>query len=441
MKRIFGEFTYGPGPSKGCWWDETCAISERQKLKGSRRYDVAVIGAGITGISAALHMAQSGLAVCVLEEKTIGWGASARNGGFCCLGGGMVADSTLDRRFGIDGRREWRAAEKTAVNLVGQLIETHGIAVDRHSDGETELAHRPMDMARLQEKVRRIETNYGVIPQLVARQDLAENGLAGPFYGAMTIPIGFGLNPRKYVAGLAEAAEVAGADIFEHSQLQSLHAFSGKWRAVSGSADVIADQVIFATNGYSSEDLPDWLAGRYLPAQSNVLVTRPLTPGELASSGWSSDQMAYDTRNLLHYFRLMPDKRFLFGMRGGVLSSAAAEARARARTRRHFSRMFPAWAHVETPNSWSGLVCLSRRQLPFVGAIPRHPGLWAGLCFHGNGVAMGTYSGKLLAQLVQSRTSTNVPIAIREPLQKIPLGRARRMLMPAIYFGLAVADL
>lgn len=172
-----------------------------------------------------------------------------------------------------------------------------------------------------------------------------------------------------------------------------------------------------------------------------MIVTRKLTEDEKASAGWTSDQMAYDTRNLLHYFRLMPDGRFLFGMRGGVLTGAAAEARARKLIRSDFDAMFPAWRDVETTHNWSGMVCVSRDMLPFVGPVPSQRGLWAGLCYHGNGVAMGSYSGALLAQLVQGKTPDMLyPAAVQKPLRRFELGRWRRALMPFAYAGLMLAD-
>jgi glycine/D-amino acid oxidase-like deaminating enzyme len=201
---------------------------------------------------------------------------------------------------------------------------------------------------------------------------------------------------------------------------------------------VNAEQVIIATNGYSSDDLPDWLAGRYIPAQSNIIVTRPMSENELGAQGWTTLQASYDSRNLLHYFRLMPDRRFLFGMRGGLTSNPGAEARARARVRRDFETMFPAWAHVETPFRWSGMVCLARNGTPFAGPVPGRPGMFAGLAYHGNGVAMGSYTGKLLSGLLLGRN--DVPPPMQMPMSRFPLGRARRALLPPVYLAKGLMD-
>ena len=441
MTRIFPGYTYGSGPRAGCWWDTTCQIPDQPSLDAARSVDVAVIGAGFTGVSAALHLARFGVETIVLEAEFTGWGASGRNGGFCCLGGGMLGDAQLDARFGKPERLEFRAAEKAAVALVARLIAELDLDVDRHSAGETELAHRPKDMAALRRKAETTEENYGVSAQLIDQADLPAQGLTGPFFGALTVPVGFGLNPLKYLTGVARAAEDAGARIFHYTPVRALAADGGRYRITCDTGTVTAKNVVIATNGYSSEHLPPWLSGRYMPGQSNVLVTRPLTQAEIDAQGWSSDQMCYDTRHLLHYFRLMPDRRFLFGMRGGLLSSPAADQRARKRILRDFANLFPAWAEVEPEHIWSGLVCLARNRLPFVGELPDMPGLWAGLCYHGNGIAMGTLSGKIIAERIAEREPDIHPRVLRSPLAQFPFGRARRVIMPPVYAGLALSDL
>lgn len=403
---------------------------------------MVIIGAGFTGISAALHLAQAGVSVTVLEAKHVGWGASGRNGGFCCLGGGMAGDALLDRRFGKAGRIAFRRSEHAAIALVERVIAEHGIDVDRHSRGETSLAHRAKDMDILRATAASLAENYGVEHSLHSQGELIALGMAGPFHGGLTIDAGFGLNPRKYLAGLAAAAQRQGAAIHENSAVSQLEPKGQGWQLHANGHILHADHVILATNGYSAEDLPPWLAGRYLPSQSNVIVTRPLTQEELATAGWTSDQMAYDTRNLLHYFRLMPDRRFLFGMRGGVLTGPAAEARATRKIRADFAAMFPAWRHVEAQHNWSGMVCVARDKLPFVGPVPDHVGLWASLCYHGNGIAMGSYCGALLAELVQGKTpKMPYPDALKGPLRRFELGRWRRALMPFAYAGLMLCDL
>lgn len=441
MKRVFPDYTYGTGPRSGCWWDETIAAPEWQTLDRDLSVDVAVIGGGFTGISAALHLAERGVSVAVLEAENPGFGASGRNGGFCCLGGSKMDTAAMTRAWGAAAAADWEAAELAAVNLVDGLLDRHRIDADRHSQGETRLAHRPSDMDRLRRTAEEMANGPGPSPRLIERRDLVVHGLGGRFFGALTTPVGFALNPRKYLFGIAKAADRAGARLFRNAPVASIARSAGCHVLTAGSGRVRAGTVLVATNGYSSEDVPGWLAGRYMPAQSTVMVTRPMTDAELSAQGWTSDQMAYDTRFLLHYFRLMPDRRFLFGMRGGLLSSPRAENAVRARARRHFEAMFPAWAAVETTHSWSGMVCLARNRTPYVGPVPGMPGVFAGLAYHGNGVAMGSYAGRLLADLALGRDpDLPWPAPMREPMRRFPLGGWRRLLMAPLYAGLALRD-
>ena len=381
MTRIYPAYTYTSGPRDGCWWDETCAASQWTALTTEIRTEVAVIGAGVTGLSAALRLAEAGCDIVVLEEHVPGWGASGRNGGFCCLGGAKASDAAIKRRFGDEAHKDYRHAEARAVGFVAELLERLQIDADTHSQGETVLAHRPKDYEGFKIQAAAIKETLDVSPTITPKADLAEAGLAGPFHGAMTIPIGFGLNPRKYLVGLVAALNSAGHRVFGNSPVEQIKPDGNGYRLHTPQGTVLANKVIVATNGYSSDTMPKALSGRYLPTQSNVLVTRPLTQAELGVAGWTSNQMAYDTRNLLHYFRLMPDRRFLFGMRGGLRSGPSAEAKARAMVRRDFERMFPAWRAVESPHSWSGCWRLGRGRSTICGLwISRQWGRDGQLC-------------------------------------------------------------
>ncbi|MBO9429094.1 FAD-binding oxidoreductase [Sulfitobacter sp. R18_1] len=441
MKRIYADFAYSEAPRAGCWWDQTHGAPERPALQGAAQADVVIIGGGFTGLNAALHLAQAGVGATVLEAERVGFGASGRNGGFCCLGGGMLDDAALDRKFGRAERLGWRQAEVAAIRQVEDFIAARGTNVDRHSQGETQLAHRPRDFEEMRGRLDYYAENYGVTARLTEKADLAAEGLNAGFEGAITVPIGFGLNPRKYVTALAQAAEEAGAAIYHNSPATGVTGQEGAFEVTTPQGRIRAERVIIATNGYSSEDLPPWLAARYMPTQSSVIVTRPMTEAELSAQGWTSQQASYDSRHLLHYFRLMPDNRMLFGVRGGLMSNPNSERRALARARADFEAMFPAWRHVETPHGWSGMVCIARNRMPFVGQVPDQPGIFAGLCYHGNGVAMGSYSGALLADLVRGITPERpYPAPMRAPLARFELGRFRRAVMPFAYAGFALSD-
>ncbi|MEM6372627.1 MAG: FAD-dependent oxidoreductase [Pseudomonadota bacterium] len=437
MRRIFSDYAYSEGPRDGCWWDKTVDMSAHPQLMGDVTCDVVVVGAGFTGLSAAYHLACSGASVVVLDANAVGWGASGRNGGFCCLGGGKISDVSLDKRYGHAARLAWRQAEKAAVDLVDTLITDLGLEVDRHSTGETCLAHRPSVARAFEQDLLAVRENYGVDAKILSRGALATAGMAGPFHGAMTIPVGFALNPRKYVAGICSAAKGAGVRVFEHSAVTDVLADG----VLTRQGKVKADRVIIATNGYSSEDVPRAMAGRYMPTQSTVIVTRPLSEAEKLAQGWTTQQMCYDSRHMLHYFRLMPDDRFLFGMRGGLFSSPRTERHARARVVRDFRRLFPAWADVDIPFAWSGMVCLARNLVPFAGQLDERSNVLAGFAYHGNGVAMGTFTGKLLADLALGHAPELFPSVMARSPHHFPFAGMRRAIMPPVYGAFRLDDL
>lgn len=427
-RRIYEGYAYSDAARAECIWplpDQTWP-----ELTDAETTEVAIVGGGFTGLSAALHLAQSGAEVTLLEAHVPGWGASGRNGGFCCIGGDKIGLGAIRQRFGVAAAQAYFNAQRGAIDLVDDLLSTHGIDAETHSSGELQLAHRPDILPTLRAE-RDLWAEYGVDATLIPQQDLADQGASGTFHGGLHVPLGFALNPGRYLTGLATAAANVGALIRANSLVQSITRSGSTYKLKTPRGQLTARKLILATNGYGADGLPDWLTGRYLPLQSNILITRPLTEDEIFAQGWTTDLMAYDSRHLLHYFRLLPDRRFLFGARGNVRASAQGQAAMRARMRRDLAAMFPAWVNVETPFFWSGLVSLSRDLLPYAGPIGDWEDAWVGMNYHGNGVAMGTWVGARLADLAMGRDPL-LPVHAR-PLPRFPLPSIRRSyLYPAI---------
>ena len=212
MRRIFPEFAYGAGPREGCWWDRGLELPELPVFTGQARADVAIVGGGFTGLNAALTLAENGADVVLLEAAHPGWGASGRNAGFCCLGGGVAPDAWLDREYGIADRRAWRQCELRAIQHVEDRIAGLGLDVDRHSRGETLLAHRARDARKFEGAAESIAENYGVTPVIHGAEAFGDG-----FHGALTTPVGFALNPGKYMSGLVQACLDRGVRIFAQS--------------------------------------------------------------------------------------------------------------------------------------------------------------------------------------------------------------------------------
>jgi glycine/D-amino acid oxidase-like deaminating enzyme len=434
MRRLYEPAAYDTGRWPDSHWRATAPAAPRHApLQGAARAEVAVVGAGYAGLNAALVLAARGIDVAVLDAGQPGWGASGRNGGFCCIGGTKLPDAEIARRHGIDEARALRRFQIGAVEHVAGLLETHGIDAERGPPGEICIAHSPRAWAELRAEVEERNRLMGEALRLIPREELAQEGLGcAVAHGASYDPTGFPLHPMRYVLGLVEAARSAGVRLYGDSAVTGLAPADGGWRLATPGGEVRARKVLVATNGYSSEDLPPWLSGRTLPALSTILVTRPLTGDERRAQGWTGQRMAYDSRSLLHYFRLLRDGRFLFGMRGGLSAAPAAEARIRAEARRHFEIMFPAWSRVETEREWSGLVCLTGSLTPYVGPVPGAEGLFAALGWHGNGVSTASFGGQAAGRMIAGEPG-RLPAPLAAPPRRFPLAPFRRNLLALAY--------
>lgn len=428
MRRPYEPLAYGDRPIRDSFWPIT--VRDRPSwppLHGEHRADFAIVGGGYTGLSAALTLAEAGADVVLLDAKAPGWGASGRNGGLVSVGSAKLEDDAIERRFGRADAQVFFDAERAAVDLVADYLDRYGIDADRHSDGYTFVAHSPRAVEAVRAYGDSYRRRYGLPFEFLGRAAMAERGLHSPeFHAAANLPVGFALNPMKFVLGLTRAAEAAGVRLHAHTPVAGLsrenghvlHTPTGRLRART---------VLFATNGYGSDAMPPALAHRFLPVQSNILVTRPLTDEEIAAQGWWSAQMVVDSRSLLHYLRLLPDRRMLFGLRGSVRATEATIAATQARARADFDRIFPAWRHVETPHFWSGLICMSRRLVPFAGPVPGMENAFAAFAYHGSGVSMAPYAGALIADMALGREARPHPDLMKRPPARFELGPLRRL--------------
>ncbi|MDN3639120.1 FAD-dependent oxidoreductase [Simiduia curdlanivorans] len=429
------------GAPAASYWRATATEPDYRTPAPKAVYDAAIVGAGYTGLTAAIALAHKGLSVALIDAQQPGWGASGRNGGFCCLGGDHLGIGAIEKRFGTEQAQRYVQAQLAAIAQVKRNCEDFNISADICGIGETLLAHREKTQAQLHQTQAAFQQHYGLEAQLLSSVELKQRGqCASASFAGLHMPAGFGLHPLKYCYGLVRAAQNLGVDFYNNHTVAALKHTSGRRQLNTSRGQLNARKVLMATNGYTQDAMHPSLNGRVLPALSNILVTRPLTQQELDSQGWWSTNPSYDTRNLLYYFRLLPDQRFLFGGRGGIRQSEASFAARRKQHGVDFQRYFPAWAQVDVDYFWRGHVALARQQTPHIAALGDE--LYCALAYHGNGVAMASWSGHKAAALMlkDAAAIAEVPAFMQNKPKAFPLPQLRTGYLAAAYLAYNCVD-
>ena len=435
-----------PEPHVPSYWAETAGPEPAgvQALTSDRRAEVAVIGGGYTGLAAAYRLAGiHGLDTVVLEAHRIGWGASGRNGGFALISLGKLGLQERIRKWGLEAARRSIGIGVEAVETVRELIAKEQIACDPQPDGWLLVAHRPDAVAEVEERVRIYREVFGYRDvEFLDRARLERDGyLRGPAaYGALRFRNAFGLHPLKYVRGLAAAALSRGATLCDRSPVVAWRREDGEHVLVTPAGVVRARKVVVATNGYTHDALHPFFDGRVLPATSNVVVTRPLTEAEWREVGMLTTQVYSDTRKLLFYWRRLPDGRMLFGGRAGVLDTSAGLRRRRRRLEAAIAEKWPVLRGVGSESFWHGNVCLSYDLMPHVNTAEGDPSVAYAMAYLGSGVAMATYCGGLVADLVAGKDLPHDTPLTATGLARFPLPFLRRAYLAGAYVAYSVKD-
>lgn len=410
-------------------------------VAGDMEVDIAIVGGGYTGLSTALHLGRKfGLRSHVLEANRIGWGCSGRNGGFATLGIGKTSMAGWIRRWGEAEARRIFDQSGDAVRLVRRLLTEESIDADATPDGNLELAHLPNRMRVLEHDQRFLDSKFGVKSRLIDKVELERTYLISrEAHGALLFETGFALHAMKYVRGLARAAQRAGAVLHDSSPVRSWARDGKRHVLTTPRGTVRAKQVVIAGNGYTGDRLHPAIDGRLLPALSNIVVTRPLTDVERAALNWTTTLPISDSRNLLFYYRQLPDRRILFGARGGIEDTAASRASHRLWLERRLTDMFPILKGIETTHFWNGWVCVPFDKSPHVNSIEDGTVHYA-LGYVGTGVALATYCGLLLAHRLAGDGGVKPSPLLARPLPRFPFPALRRTYQRAMYAYFELQD-
>jgi glycine/D-amino acid oxidase-like deaminating enzyme len=381
--------------------------------------DVAIIGAGFTGLSAARTLARRGANVIVLESETIGWGASSRNGGMV-LTGLKLGVNKLIAMYGRELAQRMYAASLDTIACVEHIVNEENIDCAFTRTGHLEVACKQAhfdDYARQAEVIAR-EFNHEL--RVVERHQLADEIGSSIYYGGMVDESSAGLNPAQYVAGLGVAALRAGACIFESTRVERIERESRDaspgWRIVTSRGPVWARDVFVATSGYTSKATPA-LAKKIIPIGSYIITTEVL-PEALAHELSPRNRQIYDSKNYLYYYRLTPDKRMLFGGRAAFFPETEDSIRRSAELlRRGMIEVYPQLRNTNVGYVWGGTLDFAFDIMPHAGEIN---GIYYSLGYAGHGVAMATWQGQKMAERIAGAKPDNPFVGI--PFPGSPLG-------------------
>lgn len=392
------------------------ALAPFPKARGAISCDVCVVGGGYSGLSAALHLAEMGFDVVLLEAQRVGFGASGRNGGQ--VGTGQRRDqASLERMVGDGPARALWDAGLEAVDLVRALIQTHGMDCGFH-EGIIYTAHRARLVPAMHAEVAHLEKRYGY-DKAHCLDKAALAGLVGsPAYHGGALDLGGGhLHPLRYALGLARAAANAGVRIFEGTTVTEVSQTPCVLRTKD--AQVTARHVILGANGYLGA-LQGAVAARVMPINNYIVATEPL-PRALAESLIRDNRAVADSKFVVNYFRLSEDLRLLFG--GTESYSYRFPRDIAAKVRRPMLEIFPQLAQTRIEYAWGGTLGITTTRMPHFARLKGNILSLGG--YSGHGVAMATLGGKYAALAVAGQAQS-FDLMAQVPTPRFPGGARLR---------------
>jgi glycine/D-amino acid oxidase-like deaminating enzyme len=400
-------------------------------LTGRPHVGVAVIGAGFTGLSAALHLAESGVDVAVLEAREIGWGASGRAFGQV-VPYLKIGHADILRHYGRERGARVIDAIAASPDLVFELIARHGIECWAVRTGLIFAAHAPAGRRDLEGRTAYWQ-DRGAPVEMLEGARCAEAVGSSLYQAASLDRRGGNLNPLAYARGLARAAVAAGAAIHTSTPVQGIARRDGRWVVEAGADGLTADAVLLATNAYTTQLWPG-LAESIIPLRGHGFVSTPLSDN-VRRSILPGGQSLTDTRRLFSGVRMLPGGRLHASAYGPISGPepAAAFSRVDARVR----RLYPQLGAVQWDEAWSGWVAMTTDHVPRMHELA--PGLFAGLGYNGRGIAAATLMGRELAARVCGASDEALVFPL-VPVRKQPWHRAAPFLVGALARWYRVLD-
>jgi gamma-glutamylputrescine oxidase len=400
-------------------------------LDTSRRCDVCVIGGGLTGLAAALRLAEAGINVVLLEKQRMGWAASGRNGGFVSPG---FAQSifAVERRLGIEHARELYRVSVEGVAAIRNLIRINSRDDIIGGRGWLKMIrHGRVD--EMERQAERMVRDYGAAMEFVDRFGLAEYVTTDRYRAGLLDMEPFHIHPLEFVGLVAQQAARAGASLYENSRVTSVRRQSGQWQVRSNRVNVAAEHIVLATSAYGGPSRR--LNGAILPVATYV-VTAQSRQGKLGSA-IRFEGCIGDTRRASDYYRLVGpdnDRQLLWG--GRITTRQSEPAGLSVGLLRDIRSVYPQLDDLELRHAWSGLMAYAVHKMPILGSLDS--GLWAATALGGHGLNTAMMAGELIAEAICGRGDR---IRLFEPFGAVwaggPVGQ---MAIQAEYWRLRLMD-
>ncbi len=368
--------------------------------------DVAIIGSGYTGLNVARVLAQNSTQVAVLEEYSMGWGGSSRNGGMATPGL-KESLSTIIKRYGPEkGQLFWQASLE-AIDLIDEIVSQEDIDCDWRREGHIGLAFKKSHFESMKKKAAWLKNEFGHRVQVVAPADIRSEIGSDVFYGGLADDYSGGLQPAKYVFGLAQAVAKYGAHLCENTRVKQVEKVANGFKLHTSQGVLAAKEVVVATNGYTDMLVPK-LKPKVFPVGSYIIVTEPLS-ADLQAKLSPKGRMFYDSKWFLNYFRLTPDGRMLWGGRNN-LSTDLDLMESTNILQKQMVKTFPELEGIPLTHTWTGKLGITFDLMPHIG---RENGIHYAFGYGGHGLSIATYLGTEMGLLLAGQKSSS-------PFEEIP---------------------
>ena len=437
MKNLYHSDIYKFNTPVKSYWEETSNEKlNLEKLTKNINCEIVVVGGGYTGLLCAINLIENyNLDVILIEAGKIGWGASSRNGGFCSFPPIKTSFKKLQKIYGKEETKKFFRNAVEGSNYTKDIISNYNIDCDVTGESNFIVAHHPNKFKQIKEQAEVYKNEFGIETEIYSKEEFNKFGHGGnEQFGALSYKPGFAINPLKFVNGITKYALSKKLKIFEHTLVDKINKNNGYYTLKSKEGSVKAKKVVVATNGFYQEGLVPQLNSRILPVISNIIVTRKLTDKEIDLHNFKTFSPIVNTKNLLYYYRKLPDNRILFGTRGDYIGSDQSNLDRAKIMEKFFKNIFPDWASISIDYNWRGLIAMSQKLTPSIGKIENEE-IYYGFGYHGVGVSSAPWTGYQLSKLVFSSNSKNLNIS------KIYKGLPKKFIFPKLrifYFRLAI---